>query len=117
VKGKPSRTKDTKMNLLSVIDFRDAMMTGNLVVTIVLGYFVSRIRGLEGDLKSATKEAIEEKLQAIRERQNDHTLRIRELERADQRLEVDVLKAISELKDVVATKDDLQRLREEMQSR
>jgi hypothetical protein len=119
-------TEREEMDWAEVIKIGQAGLS--IVVTIgltIIGFIVAGIRDtqnksasetsrIKGELHQATRELIDERLGAIRERQTEHSNRLRELERADQKLEIDVLKAIAELKDVVATKDDLNRLREEM---
>ncbi len=104
----------------------------NLLWTSVVATRTKKIDTLEDQLKIATGAVIETKLGTLRaelmtgsvlqnqrldqidRRLDQADVRITRLDEHDHKLEVDVLKAINELKDVVATKNDLDRLREEM---
>lgn len=99
----------------------------NVVYTLFVSRRLDRIDGLEKSLKEATSELIDEKLAAVRQEQQacDRT-KTREIEdirrRLDQgdgrfahldekrhELEVQLLRALNELKEKVVTKDDLDR--------
>lgn len=109
-----------------------ALTAINLVWTNAVAGKAKKIDTLEGELKTATINAINEKLITLRAEQAGPILllnqqiaaierrlelgeeRFHSLEKKDHELQVEVLKALSELKDVVATKNDLNRLREEL---
>lgn len=103
-----------------------------LVWTISIAGRTAKIETLERDLKASTTAAIDDKISAMdktfqiqfqqlqtridrSDAQNERTQnRITELASADAELRVDVLRELMALKDVVATKADIQRLREEL---
>lgn len=113
-------------------DVKTILLIVQLVVTVLMAVLMGfvnskakRIDTLEGELKRATEQAIDNKLSAQLGRLDQRVLSVEQrllsgdahLKRLDERdhtLEVKVLTAISELKDVVATKDDLERLRREI---
>jgi len=72
-----------------------------------------KLAGVIGQV-TAVMTQIGERVHSIEERLQGGDHRFALLADKDHSLEIKVLQAISELKDVVATKDDLNRLREEM---
>jgi len=111
----------------------------SLLLTSLLSFFVipmsrrsQKIETLEADVRALAQETIGKEMQLIRSESNAVNVEMRtrvtsiesrllagdahmkRLDDRDHSLEVKVLEAISELKDVVATKNDLQRLREEI---
>lgn len=122
---------DDARTILSVIQ-----LAASVAMAILLAYVNSKtkkIDTLEAELKHATTEAIDQKLQSLRAEQaaprelmqqqitqiqtrlDRGESRFAKLDDARHGLEVQVLKEIGSLRDVVATKDDLKRLREELQ--
>jgi hypothetical protein len=104
----------------------------NLFWTHAVAGKTKKIDTLEGELKAATINAIGQQIAMLRAEQAGPLLlinqqiaaiqrrlelgdeRFHKLEEKDHALQVEVLKALADLKDMVATKDDLRRLREEM---
>lgn len=96
------------------------------------GNKTKRIDTLESDVNTAARTVIDERilaasqqhqssmrlveqrLQQIDKRLDFGEQRFTKLEEKDHKLEIDVLRAIKELQEKVATRDDLKRLREEL---
>lgn len=124
-------THDDARTILSLVQ-----LAASVLMAVFLAYVnakAKKIDTLEAELKRATGEAIDQKLASLRTemaaprelmaqqiQQIQHRLdrgesRFAKLDDARHGLEVQVLKEIGALRDVVATKDDLKRLREELQ--
>jgi len=113
--------------------------TLSLVLTVTISFFVipmgnraRKIEALESDAQSSARASAAQERQNIRTELGAATAEIkarvaaiesrlvagdahlRILDERDHSLELKVLQAISDLKDVVATKDDLKRIREEL---
>lgn len=120
-------------------DLRNILIIVQLIVTVVMAVFMAvlnakakKIDTLEGELKRSTERVIGEQLSSIENRVSVQSVELRtrvstiearllagdatlkKLGDRDHDLEIKVLNAISDLKDVVATKDDLDRLRREV---
>lgn len=101
-------------------EFMQWIGLANFAMTVALAFIVLPMRRLRDETKAQAEQIVELKLGAIRERVGSIDARLvagdahlKRLDERDHTLEVKVLEAISELKDIVATKDDLQRMREE----
>lgn len=121
------------------INLPNLLMAGTFCVSLAsLAYSVlfapsrSEVRELKSQLKEESEKLIDQKLIVLESKQgacskvHDQQItqimlrlergdeRFAKLEAASHKVEIDLLRSLNELKDVVATKDDLDRLREEI---
>lgn len=115
------------------IGLANVVISGGIAVAVqMLNARTQRMTALETDLKRAVNDLIEERMKAVVvKHESDHAGLIRDvgeirerlfrgesrfakLEDRDHMIEKEVLKELMALKEMVATKNDLQRLREEM---
>lgn len=100
----------------------------NLLWTHNISQKTRKIESLEVDLRKATSDLIDQKLGLVNQRVGaiesrlligdtnfkNHDAEIKQLQIADRDLKLEIVKAINDLRDKVATSQDLNRLREEL---
>lgn len=123
------------MLAMNLEELKTILVVVQLVVSVGMAWLLAVVNGktkridtlesernkLVDELKRATGDVIDQKLGLVTHRVTTIEQRLltgdahlKRLDDRDHDIRVEVLKAISELKDLVATKDDLRELRKEM---